>query len=171
MDAFIFQKINDLALKNIWADGLGIFLADNLPYIVAFCLFLFVVFNFEKHKSMVILAFIAGGLSRGITEFIQFLWGRPRPFIENHVNLLLNNIKSYSFPSGHASFFFGLSTIIFLYNKKIGLLFFIISFLISISRVYCGIHWPADILAGFLVGVFSGILTFKIYRKLKKQKN
>lgn len=168
MDAFIFQKINDLALKNLWVDGLMIFLADPFSYIVAFCLFLLVVLNFEKHKSMVIRAFLAGMLARGITEFIRFLWGRPRPFIDNHVNLLLNNINSHSFPSGHASFFFGLSTVVFLYNKKIGLLFFTASFFISTARVYCGIHWPADIFAGALVGVFSGILLAKIFKKSKR---
>lgn len=168
MDAFIFQKINDLALKSLWIDGLMIFLADPFSYIVAFCLFLLIVFNFEKHKSMVIRAFIAGILSRGITEFIRFLWARPRPFVENHVNLLINNINSQSFPSGHASFFFGLSTVVFLYNKKIGSLFFIASFLISMARVYCGIHWPADILAGALVGIFSGVLLMKIPRRSRK---
>ena len=51
------------------------------------------------------------------------------------------------------------------YNKKIGLLFFIVSFLICISRVFCGIHWPLDILAGAIVGIFSGWLIIKIFKK------
>jgi undecaprenyl-diphosphatase len=169
MDAFIFEKINSLALKNLWLDTLGIFLAEYFPYVLAICLILFfLVLNYKKYWPMVILALISGGLARGITEVIRFLWGRPRPFVNNHVNLLLDNINSKSFPSGHASFFFGLSTIVYFYNKKIGILFFIASFLISISRVYCAIHWPADILAGALVGIFSGILAFNIFEKLKK---
>jgi len=168
MDAFIFQKINSLVFKSIWLDGLGIFFADQFPYIVAFCLFLFLIWNFKKYRSMVFLAFISGGLARGITEFIRFLWARPRPFVENHINLLLDNINSKSFPSGHASFFFGLSMVVYFYNKKLGIIFFIASLIISIARVYCGIHWPADILAGFLVGIFSGILVIKLSRRISK---
>ena len=108
MDAFIFQKINDLALKNYWLDTLGIFFADYLAYILAVALFLFLAWNFRKYQKMVVLALGAGVLSRGITEAIRFLWDRPRPYIENHVHLLINKVNAASFPSAHAAFFFGI---------------------------------------------------------------
>lgn len=168
MDAFIFQKINELALRNHWLDSLGIFFAEYLPYILVFCLLLFLVWNFRKYWLIVILALASGALARGITEVVRFFWGRPRPFIENHVNLLVGHIDSASFPSAHASFFFGISTALFFYNKKIGTLFFIASFLISFGRVLGGIHWPYDILGGFLVGILSGLIVIKIFKKLKK---
>ena len=115
---------------------------------------------------MVIQGFLAGILARlGFTELIRLFWNRPRPFIGNHINLLLSHSASSSFPSGHAAFFFGLSTVIYSYNKRTGYLFFLASFLISISRVFAGIHWPSDILAGTAIGIFSGLLIMKIFKK------
>jgi len=168
MDAFIFQQINRLALRNLWLDSLGIFFAHYFPYILAIYLFLLLIWNFKKYCSAVILALFSGVLARGITELIRFLWVHPRPFVNNHVNLLIEHINSASFPSGHASFFFAISIVLFFYNKKLGTLFFIASFLISGARVYCGIHWPYDILGGFLVGIISGLIVIKISKILKK---
>ena len=168
MDAFIFQQINSLALRNFWLDSLGIFFAHYFPYILVICLFLLLIWNFEKYWPVVILALFSGASARGITELIRFLWAQPRPFIENHVNLLIEHIDSASFPSGHASFFFGISVLLFFYNKKIGISFFIASLLISGARVYCGIHWPYDILGGLLVGTLAALIAIKIFKILRK---
>lgn len=166
MDHLIFQQINNLALKNLYLDEVAIFCASFLGYILIGILFVFLIKNFKKYYKIVTLAFISGIFARFIIEIIRFIWNRPRPFISNSVNLLIRHSPSASFPSGHATFFFALSYLIFLYNKKIGLLFLIASFLISISRVFCGIHWPFDILAGALVGILSALIIKKILGKL-----
>ena len=176
MDFYFFQQINQFAGKSICLDSLGIFFAEYLGYVLIAVLFLFFLKNAKKYWPMIVKAFAAAALARlGIVELIRFLWEKPRPFIENNVNLLLEHSASSSFPSGHAAFFFALSTVIFLSNKKTppqpkfwwgaGLLFFIASFLISISRVFCGIHWPSDVIAGAVIGIFSGWLVMKIFRK------
>jgi undecaprenyl-diphosphatase len=164
MDLYIFQQINGLVGKSVCWDGVGIFFAGYLGYIVIGLVFLI----FWKKWKIVSLSFLAAIFSRfGIVELIRFFWARPRPFIENNVNLLIEHQNTGSFPSGHAAFFFALSTVIFCYNKKAGILFFIASFLLSISRVFVGIHWPSDILAGAIVGIFSGWLICKILKKIK----
>jgi undecaprenyl-diphosphatase len=166
MDYLIFQIINDFAGKNIYLDSLGIFFAKYLGYVLGVILLLFLIKNLKKYWGVLVRAFGAAILARfGIVELIRFLWERPRPFIENNVNLLLKHSATSSFPSGHAAFFFGLSTVIYFYNKKAGILFLIASFLISISRVFCGIHWPSDIVVGALVGIFSGWLVMRIFKK------
>lgn len=48
------------------------------------------------------------------------------------------------------------------FNVGIGLWFFAASSIICLSRVFCGIHWPLDILAGAIVGIFSGLLIYKL---------
>ena len=170
MDHLIFQQINNLALKNLYLDEVAIFCANFLGYILIGVLFIFLIRNFKKYYKIVIQAFISGIFARFIiVEIIRFIWNRPRPFISNSVNLLINHSPSASFPSGHATFFFALSTLIYLYNKKTGILFLIASFLISISRVFCGIHWPFDILAGALVGILSALIIKKIFGKLSSK--
>jgi undecaprenyl-diphosphatase len=162
LDFFLFQEINRFAGKYLWLDNLAIFFAEYFGYILVF----FVLLIFWKNWKKILQTFLAAILARfGVVEIIRFFWQKPRPFVENNVNVLLNQINSVSFPSGHAAFYFGLSTIVYFYNKKVGILFFVLSFLISFSRVFCGIHWPSDIGAGILVGIFSGWLTIKIFRK------
>ncbi|RLC39334.1 MAG: hypothetical protein DRH33_03145 [Candidatus Nealsonbacteria bacterium] len=95
---------------------------------------------------------------------IRFLWPRTRPFLENGINLLVEKINQPAFPSGHAAFFFALSLIVLFYNKKAGILFFIASILICLGRVIVGIHWPSDILAGAVVGLFSAWLVNKFFK-------
>lgn len=107
---------------------------------------------------MVIEATAAAVLARlVIVNFIRLILPRLRPFVENNVNLLLSSGES-SFPSGHAAFYFAIATVVFFHNKKAGIAFLAVAFLISLARVFVGIHWPSDILAGAAVGIFSGWL-------------
>ena len=64
--------------------------------------------------------------------------------------------------------FFGISTAVIFFNKKIGVLLFIVSFLISLARVYSGIHWPYDIIGGLIVGVASGLVVVKVPKFFKR---
>jgi len=165
-DIYIFELINQYAGKSEYVDYLAIFFAKYLPYILAFVLLIFLAKNFNKYLPLILRAVGAGILARFIfTEAIRLFWEKSRPFIENNVNQILEHSFSASFPSGHASFFFALSTVIYAYNKKAGTSFFVASFLISISRVFSGIHWPADILAGAIIGIISGWLVLKIFKK------
>ena len=181
LDFVIFQYINNLVGKYLWLDTLAIFFAKYFGYILVLLLFSFLFWpsktkkaewsnflfeNLKKYWLMIVQAFLAGILARFIiVNIIRWFWEKPRPFVENHVNLLVDRVNQSAFPSGHAAFFFAISTIIYLYNKKAGLLFFLASFLISISRVFTGIHWPLDILAGAIIGILSGFLIILFFRK------
>lgn len=186
IDLYLFNQINQFANKSVFLDNLAIFFARYFEYFLIFVLFLFLIKNFKKYWPMIIQSFLAAILARlGIVNFVRWLWPRPRPFVENHINLLFSyNPTEPSFPSGHAAFYFAIATVVFLYLKKVyphtkfgvgaGLLFYLASFLISIARVFSGIHWPSDILAGAIIGIFSGwliILFFwKFFPNILKQK-
>ena len=167
IDLYIFNLINGLAFKWYWLDFLGFVIAKYSEHFLVTTLILFLVVNYKKYWRMVVEAVVAAFFTRFIlTEIIRWLWFRPRPFITNNVNLLGDyNAKEASFPSGHASFYFALSTIVYFYNKKAGIVFFIASFLVSISRVFVGIHWPSDILGGAAVGILTGWIIIKISKK------
>ena len=176
MDYFLFQQLNQLATQFFWLDTLGIFFAKYFGYILIISVFFVPLFYKKAGWKLVLQAFSAAILARfGIVELIRWFWSRPRPFVENNVNLLIEKVNQGAFPSGHAAFYFALSTVIFLYYKKVypaskfwcgaGIGLFVASFLICLGRVFCGVHWPSDILAGALVGVFSGWLIFKISKK------
>jgi len=166
-DYLFFQIINNLAGKNpIW-DKIGIFFAEYLPYLIAAGVAAFVIYWIVKNKNWKVLwqALAALFLSRVVmTEIIRWIYHRPRPFIMHPVNLLLGHEASGSFPSGHATFLFAIASIVYFYNKKWGWLFLIFSFLAGAARVFVGVHYPLDVLAGAVIGIFSGWLISKILK-------
>lgn len=166
MDYYLFYQLNQLAGKSVCLDSIFIFFAGYFEYFLIFLLFLFLLKNFKKYWLMVVGSLAAAGFSRFvIIEVIRWLVPRSRPFVENQVDLLLQVAVSPSFPSGHAAFYFALSTVVYSYNKKAGWCFFAGSVLIAFSRVICGIHWPSDIVAGAIIGIFFGWLTGRILKK------
>ncbi len=180
MDLYFSRLVNQLALKWKWLDIFGIFCAKYLGHLVVLFLLLFLVINFKKYWLMVVEAAVAGIVARlFFVEIIHFILPRNRPFLDNNVSLLLKNVGHihYSFPSGHASFFFAVSTIVFLFLRKIyikenkfflyliGIFFLISAFLISLARVFVGVHWPSDVVVGAIIGIFSAWLVFKFLLK------
>lgn len=156
MNLYLFQTLNQLAFKYPWLDFLGVFFAGYFQYIVVPALFIFLLFNF-KYWKIIFLALFSGAFARMAIEIIYFIYPTTRPFALIRANQLISHSPYDSFPSGHATFFFALATIIFLYNKKIGILYFLFAALISLARVFCGIHWPADILAGAIAGILIAL--------------
>ncbi len=172
MDKYIFNLINGFAGKWACLDAIAIFFAKYFDYILPFVLLAILIAGFKKNWRMVLYSLICAFVSRFIiASFVRLLWFRPRPFVENSVNLLVShNPNEASFPSGHASFYFALSTVVYLHNKKLGIFFYIFTILMTLSRVFIGIHWPSDILAGAVIGIFVGWLGNKLIVKFLKKK-
>lgn len=110
-------------------------------------------------------AFLAGGMARLIfVPVIRFFYHRPRPFLVlQEVHQLLRD-SAYSFPSGHASFFFAAAIVLFAYDKRWGVSFFVLGVLVSAARVAAGVHYPSDIFGGLIVGVVAAWL-FLLFKK------
>lgn len=167
LDLNIFNIINGLAGIYEWLDACAVFLAKNSEYILAVFLVMILIYNFRKYWKMVLEALIAAVFTRFVlAEIMRAFFFRARPFVSHQVNQLIEyNSQEASFPSGHACFYFALSTIIYFYNKKLGIAFYVFSLLIVFSRVFVGIHWPSDILAGAVLGILVGWILNKLFRK------
>ena len=146
-----------------------VFLGEYLAYVLAVGILVFWFQNRKKSPRFFWEAIAAAILSRGIiTEAVRFFWDRPRPFIENNITPLIEHSASSSFPSGHAVFFFALGTILYLYNKKAGILFLLGATILSLARVLAFLHWPSDILVGAIIGIASAFLVVQLSRKFFK---
>ena len=163
MDTYLFQKINQFTFSPDIFNSIAVFFANYFGYFLIFLVFLFLL---KRKWRTFLVAFISAFLSRFVfTEIIRLFWDRQRPFVEQSVNLLFEHADKASFPSGHAAFYFALATAVFLRDRKMGWFFLAGALIISLARVYSGIHWPSDILAGALVGILSALLVNRFFKK------
>jgi membrane-associated phospholipid phosphatase len=97
-----------------------------------------------------------------IVELVKFLVHRSRPFIRlTQTRVVGNRARGRSFPSGHTSQVFFMATLItqhFHYSIWIVILLYTIAFLVGITRMYIGAHYPRDVLAGAILGSIWGLL-------------
>lgn len=158
IDIFLFEYIFNLT-GNYWVDFLGHFFAKFLPYALIIILILFSIKDRVFYSKIVLHSIILGFLVRYlILSIIEYFIPRNRPFMVYGFDPLIPREPSPSFPSAHAAFFFLISTIIFFKNKKLGFFLYFSSFLISLSRIYTGVHWPSDVFTGALIGVIVGLI-------------
>ena len=97
---------------------------------------------------------------------IKNIVARERPFVVN-TDILLNIAQpsGYSFPSGHTCSSFAAATTLFMNNKKIGIVAYIIALLIAFSRLFNYVHFPSDVLCGMILGITVAIISVTIFRK------
>lgn len=94
---------------------------------------------------------------------------RSRPcWINPNIPLLIPNPDDYSFPSGHTLASFESAIMIFLHNKKWGIVALIIATLISFSRLYLFVHFPTDVLGAIILAAVISISLYHLWNKLEK---
>lgn len=173
LDVTLLYFLNNFAGKSKFFDALTVFLASFLQYvlIVAFLLFLYFSVYSRREKFYLFwtttISIIVARLC--ITEIIRFFYHRPRPYLSYELHSLISE-NEWSFPSGHAAFFFAMATAIYCYNKKWGVGFFIAAILMNLSRIIAGVHYPSDILGGMIVGIVVAYAVFSI-AEWKKEKD
>ena len=162
-DVTLFFFLNSFAGRSAALDDVIVFTASYLPYILVgiFVLYLLLRKGFSLKKKIwaFAMALLSALIARiGIGSPIRYFFPRARPFLTYHVHQLIPE-NAPSFPSGHALFFFAFSSVVYTYNKKLGVLSFILTTLICAARVAAGIHYPSDIFAGAIIGILCGYLT------------
>jgi len=107
------------------------------------------------------------------TQAIKYLWNVPRPAaLLDNIHIVGETLKAASFPSGHTATAFMLYYVL-TKGKSVPLkIFFMIPALaVGYSRVYIGVHFPIDVLAGGIIGYLSGYLSLKYIGFFEKYKN
>ena len=139
-------------------------------FLLAFLILLILFAKFKKMdtlKNMAILALIALLFSDVIVFCIKHIVNQPRPSLcLDNVNLLISEQDPYSFPSGHTASTLSVVTFFILNMKELvkkhylaaDILLILFAIVIPFSRMYVGVHYPGDILAGAAIGIFGALV-------------
>jgi undecaprenyl-diphosphatase len=167
-DLALFKAIN--GWHSLWADELMYWVSNKYVWIPAYALLLFFIYRkFGPRKTLYVLLSVGvlillsdrttSGLLKPWIE--RFRPCRPEAGLGDWVHLVNNKCGGkYGFVSSHAANFFAMATFFSLLfkQKRLTLLFMGIALLTAYSRVYLGVHYPGDVIAGALVGVGFGLL-------------
>ncbi len=130
--------------------------------VIAALVLIFIYIKPELIWTSLIAGLISSLLTQGIKWSLQ--WPRPSLVIDPENFQLIGSTLSSSpaFPSGHTAAAILLASIVCLYWRRAWIFCIIFGFalLVGISRIAVGVHWPADVLGGIVVGWTSAVLGF-----------
>jgi undecaprenyl-diphosphatase len=124
--------------------------------------------TFKQHYGWLVFAVLAGGL---LVQVLKYSLARPRPLSEFaallqagevHINVIGRRLRHRSFPSGHTQAAASVFTyLVCLYPRRWffwggGIL------LVGLARVYLGVHFPSDVLAGALLGSLTAVGAWRL---------
>jgi len=161
-DIALFRFINQ-SLANPVFDGLMPFASGNDFFGPALALVAaFLLWKGGRRGQLFLLALVLALLVTDplVVNNLKKLVGRERPFLVlENVNLLVGKGGSGSFPSAHAANWFAGLAVALMYYPRSWKFMLPLAGVIAISRVYNGVHYPSDILAGAAIGAAAGFAT------------
>jgi membrane-associated phospholipid phosphatase len=169
VDYRVYHSVNNFFARHTWLAHVFSGLETVLPIVLGVAAFgLWLVArpgagNRWKLASASALAAAALGLL--VNRVIAAFWDRPRPY-ETHSGAHVWGGRSHdpSFPSDHASAAFGIAFAVFFFDRLVGSLFLLAAAAISAGRVFVGLHYPGDVLAGCAVGFACAVVVVRLAR-------
>lgn len=131
-----------------------------------------IYFAIDKHLAYRL--FFVTASSAGTNSIIKNIVKMPRPFATGEITCVRpDTATGYSFPSGHTQTFATWSPVLAMRLKKrwLNIIVGIAIFLVALSRVFLGAHYPSDVLVGMMIGIFFAFAGNYLYDKVEdKQK-
>lgn len=129
-------------------------MGDGHLWVVLGMLFWFLHADGVRMLQVLLLAY---ALERTLYTLGKAAFSRPRPFaVLPDVDFLVPPPDEFSFPSGHTAAAFVMVTVAGTMMPVVLLVLLPLGLLIGTSRVYLGVHYPSDVLAGAVLGAGSG---------------
>ncbi|MFV8368293.1 phosphatase PAP2 family protein [Flavobacterium sp. LB2R40] len=171
LDTELFVFLNGLGSETF--DGLWSFITRQSNWIPLFLLLLYVIFKkLGAKQTLYLLLFVAVlvTFTDQSTNLFKNGFQRLRPCNNPQINSFIRIVQirgSFSFFSGHASNSMAVATLVYFTLRQYFNYFWLLflwPFVFAYSRIYLGLHYPLDILSGYLFGFTFGFLMFKVYR-------
>jgi undecaprenyl-diphosphatase len=150
----LFISINNYATTNHNIDFVMISFAKYAPYLFIGLLF-YLWFTNRQNKALY--AGYTTILGVTINSMIGLFYFHPRPFMDNLGVALLSHKAENSFPSDHTTFVISIAFMLLTFKQTriIGVVASILALWCGVARIYCGVHYPFDILGSIVVAIVA----------------
>ncbi|MDD3394122.1 MAG: phosphatase PAP2 family protein [Anaerotignum sp.] len=153
-----------------WLDNLMMYISvlgnNGLVWITLAILFLLAGNRKNQWRTGGLLLLLCLGANALVCNAVlKPLVARMRPYDLLGYEVLVPHLSDFSFPSGHTAASFAAATAIYAMNKKCGIAAYIFAAVMGFSRLYLGVHFPTDVLAGALLGWLVAAITIYVYRR------
>ena len=151
-------------IRNTLFNPFFTFITNQKFLLCALVLILLILYSNKDTRKLAWKTLVAFGICFALFTLLKLVFQRPRPF-DTYAQLipLIKKPQDYSFPSGHTACVF---VCVFMIHdqlpKKYTIPVLIFAILVAFSRLYVGVHYPTDILAGI-------VLAYIVYRCTKKK--
>jgi len=169
LDLFLFRAINR-DLSNAFFDLLMPVITNPGPFLVPFAGagIGLLVWGGRKGRLAVVTALVLLLVSNSANELVKFWIQRPRPCqVLEAVRLLVGCTRSLSFPSSHAANITAQAALFAYLYRPLAFPLFLVAAAVGYSRVYVGVHYPADVVGGVLVGLISAAVFIRLAREVE----
>lgn len=166
VDYEAFRWINDGAEVFSFINPLMLFLSK---YAVVFFVIGALIYWFTRahaNRRMITQALLSAMIGFTISWILGKLFYRDRPFVSHEVFQLVHHEANASFPSNHALGAFVIAMTIWLFRRRDGWIWLVLASGIAIARVWTGVHYPTDVLAGALLGVLIAVVVHRVFTRI-----
>ncbi|QNK87144.1 phosphatase PAP2 family protein [Sporosarcina sp. resist] len=175
IDYQLFELINQFAGQNNTFDQIVLWFSKYGPILFG-VVFVWLWFskseNQNDNREIVLFALTIVIITLGIDKIIEMTYFRPRPYVNHAVTLLVEKSNlDPSFPSNHAAGSFALALALFWKRRTAGSILLISAFFMALSRVFIGVHYPLDLLAGAMVALAVTYVVMSQSRLLESPTN
>lgn len=172
VDEVLFYFIN-VNLANPVTDNLMPFITERTNWFIFYVLiWLYLVIKGGRRGRTAALLILPLILitDQFSNNIIKPYFQRIRPcHVLPNVHLLIGCSDSYAFPSIHAVNNFAAATLFSYFYHEMKYFLFLGAFIVALSRIYCGIHYPFDIAGGALIGILFAILIIYLWKLLNRK--
>ena len=168
LDVSLLRWIN-LGLGRPWLDPFFVFVTEFRLFVLpaAIGAILLAVYGGRRGRAVLAALALCALMTDQVSSHLLKPWiHRIRPCnMEMGLRLPHGSSGSLSFPSGHATNSAGAATIIALAYPPLAVPAILVAAVAGLSRIYLGLHYPSDVLGGFLLGALLGLLAWRLLRR------